>query len=773
MGGFRPLCVFRFVLAAWLGLGIATAGWAKDPLEAALGAPTTHPRTGRSVTFGIEHEFKPIGPSRDLVDELTMDTNLRRLPFMFRPATRENRRGPTSSNNLEVNGLPVSSLDEATNQMRRVLTEQGVNPDGPPPSKTETGARSFHMHIFIPTEFLEKMPPAERLAVMKSFSTRLGAMLMARRLQESPFFALNTQTVGWFPPQGAFERGATRLIERPDIGVFDLEIRGTRNDVALMREFAMEVVRAARDPERLRNPPDALHEAMNLQVQTLPQFLDSNGHSLADADRRMLSFLQGATVRSNLPLHRFDELPQFSEQRARIEQANRVFAASVMELLAKIRAAGGLTLDADKQREFQGAYRDLIQRWGKEVKLTELLGPSFLYPKNSPLLADQRKLLAERAARALRVADANGDVTSQIFIAGALEGSREPLAHKTLTEIASSASYQNRVRIAAAKALHGAPVAEIEKVIERTGGDVQAAAIFALGQKPGPERLKTLLPMLEKPGLRDHALAALASAKEPEALAAIIRMGELPGDSADAETTRVLATEALAGRSDAKSLEVLKRRIQSDDHPIALAAAEAFRGRTDVEAVKFIAEMLDTELSPKYLSSAIEALQGHPSSKEMLSLYRAVLIGAEPTLLYPLVRGVAKRDEPEMRNFRRSLATHRSPLIRRSMVQAMAFRPNDPAALEIVEIGLRDSDEEVRKTALEVLGNRSDADSLRLLEKIVVDQLRPNADQNPWRPEMGPRIPRDSAFMYLDKIRAGRSLRGECFDTLHILGVAN
>src|SRR4051794_3408820 len=107
----RQMSWFRFAVAFAL---VASAAAPAPTLR----EPTTHGTTGRSVTFGIESEFKPEGRALGLIDENTMRVDLSRVPFAYGRGSREDRRGAGSSNNLEINGLPVSSLEESLGQMR-------------------------------------------------------------------------------------------------------------------------------------------------------------------------------------------------------------------------------------------------------------------------------------------------------------------------------------------------------------------------------------------------------------------------------------------------------------------------------------------------------------------------------------------------------------------------------------------------------------------------------------------------------------------------------
>lgn len=748
------------------GLLLGTIARADPP----LGAPTTHPTTGRSVTFGIENEFKPEGASQGLVDEGLMEVNLARVPFAYRQATIENRRGAASSMNLELNGLPVSSLDESMAQMRHVLREQGVDPSKPPPPKRQTGARSFHLHVFIPVEFFESLPAKDRTAAVAAFSARMSDVLMARRLAADPFFALSTESVGWLPPKFAEQAGATRLRNRPDIGVYDIEIRGARIDLPLLEELARNVVQVARDPARLLDPPADLQTALHLQAQTLPEFLETYGQKVSATDAELLRALRKATkgFGHELPLNRFDEIPLFAKQKAVIAAGNETFARNVASLLERLRRERQ-PLSAEAERRFLAEYRALVQRWGADVKLTELLGPKYLFPdpKELPPKAAQAEFLVKRAMKSFAVYEHYGELGRASIALDALAGSKDYKAHALLVENVLRGP-NAAFRAGSARLLHGAPTGVLLRLIENTDGTVREGLFESLRHGDQPDRFEKLLPMLADPERRIGILNALRGVDGPGVVEAVVAVARLPGDSTTVLNARAAAYAALAGRSDPKSLAALKEGLEASPHSLAVAAAAAFQGRTDGEAIDVVHELLGRSPSNAHFYELIRGLKDSPHGEKLRNLYRAAMLSENEGARRGVAAALAFRSEPWTHGFLRSLATDPSILVRETLMRGLVDRYLDPKAVEILRLGLRDPAESVRRVALETLATRTDPASVALLRDVVVEQhgLMPNLSE---RPSLGPRLDAAEARRYIELVRAGRSLHGGCTDYLSVL----
>lgn len=725
----------------------------------------THPVSGRRITFGIESEFQPIGAAVGLVDERTMLVDQARVPFAYPRATRENRMlvGP-STNNLEINTLPVGSIDEATEQMNVLGRNQGLEKDGAGPKPKGSGARGFHMHIFVPKEFFDSLPEAEREPALRAFVARLSDSMTARRLIRShAYYALGTKTVGWQAPQDAYEKGAMKLAYKSELGVWDIEIRGGMNDIPYLRQVASQIVEASKNPELIRHPPTKGQEALHLQVQDLSEFLRSYGIAGDPKLHYQLERLNDAAHRAHLPLHRFDEHPFFAAKKDVIDAANRRFAIAIADLgkrMAAVARTDKYDFDA-----FQKEYREAIKTWGKEIKIDELLGRDYVFTKGFDE-KEQDAILAQRAVRAHALSTSE-PLWKAVRVPFALRGTRHPDGIALLLSIATKHP-EPAMRNQAAGGLSAVPIDQLEATLKQLKGEALQYALGSLRGRKDPG----LVGILKRVALVDGdgfvpGIYVLGGIDDPEALRLLKEYAQLPGRDAFEKDARREAILGLSQRSDADSRDFLVKLLSSKDQLVRQAAAEAMAGRNDSESLQAVIDFAKANPNSDVLPNLIEGLSFHPDKEKLGELLALTAKHSkEAVRASTAIAAGHSRNEAILTR----MAKDARPAVRIAAMRAFENFPTHPEAAALLESALKDGSEGVRAAAFTTLLTRGDRESLDAVQKVAMSQAdRKWLSRLLFRPSLGPDLTDAEIESAVLAVRSGRSILGDCLGVWEIL----
>lgn len=182
--------------------------------------------------------------------------------------------------------------------------------------------------------------------------------------------------------------------------------------------------------------------------------------------------------------------------------------------------------------------------------------------------------------------------------------------------------------------------------------------------------------------------------------------------------------DALRGRPDKKSLALIQELLSSHDLAIRQATAEALVGRTDHASLPIIEALLN-DPDLAVRRSAAAALEGRNDNLSLSVAERLILNPEEDAIVQRhAIKALDRRTDRKSLKIIGTLLESQDASVRMHAIKALAGRTDD-ASLELISKALKDSNPIVSETALEVFETRTDHSARALAQKFLGTKTDP------------------------------------------------